>query len=108
MTDHHYIPPTHWPKQLMLCILVALASILIWEAFIDGPDAANAQSPKATLATSQALSSTTLLQELITAQKETNAKLDTVTKLLESGKVKVQVVDKEKPEPADKTPGKSR
>ncbi len=108
MTDPRYIPTTHWPRQLMLCILVALASILIWEAFIDGPDAANAQSQKPTLATSQALSSTTLLQDLITAQKETNAKLDAVTKLLESGKVKVQVVDKEKPDPAAKTSGKSR
>lgn len=102
-TERFHTVTRSLPTQLALCVLVALASILLWEGFIDGPDQALAQSRKPTLATSEALSSTTLLQDLTKAQKETNAKLDEMIALFKTGKAKVAIVTDDAPEPASKT-----
>jgi hypothetical protein len=85
--------------QTLLCVLFAIAAIVCYEAFLDTPDEARAQAGKS-LATSEALSNTKLLQDLIAEQKKTNTKLDSLTTLLQSGNVKVKIVADEKPEPA--------
>ncbi|MBS3821721.1 MAG: hypothetical protein KGY81_08165 [Phycisphaerae bacterium] len=84
---------------MALCVLCVIAAIICYEAFLDSPDEARAQTGKS-LATSEALSNTKLLQALIAEQKKTNTKIESLTTLLQSGNVKVKIVADEKPEPA--------